>query len=609
VKKLNLLKLPSTKVSRWYISLDFYWEIIGVGIIPGAYSETMSYQYSDFNWIDGQTLWIKWLLIKFSTFGVLYVFLKVISQIFKHYSIKALKLWQILSICVAGGLLNGISQSYLLGILQLPDVGTKFARIAGPIPICTLLILGLSILKSTVLKYRIQRNLANVEIDNLKALRASQIEFLGTYSQLTQSLKGTITSRSSDAIGQINAITTLSSHMDPTIAEKIRFVSDATIRELSHAIEASYSGITADKEKAKQSFGLNAFTILRDSVNFAPLNPSGFAFVVAFITFGSLVRHANWQQAIYMSLFIFTALFLLQYCGILFYRIFRIQNFITTTILLSFNIFIPILLVRSPFIQHYLPNPSKYPPQLIPYLAVVVITTVSGYLMQAGLMRSEDIVRQQKQTIKNVQFSALPINRELVQISRNWARHLHGRVQAQIMAATFSIENAQRQGDAIAVQAALAQINSILNNSAQIQDSGSHTLKEALEECTIPWGGFLEIEMRISPELAVKSGIEILTLADVVEELLANASRHGAATQIRVEIERQDPSGIRIRAIDNGVHFIPGKAGFGSRFFDEVSQGRWDISRNTAFAETTVSVLVPISNNYSFQHNTLAPKV
>jgi len=146
VKKLNLLKLPSTKVSRWYISLDFYWEIIGVGIIPGAYSETMSYQYSDFNWIDGQTLWIKWLLIKFSTFGVLYVFLKVISQIFKHYSIKALKLWQILSICVAGGLLNGISQSYLLGILQLPDVGTKFARIAGPIPICTLLILGLSLL-------------------------------------------------------------------------------------------------------------------------------------------------------------------------------------------------------------------------------------------------------------------------------------------------------------------------------------------------------------------------------------------------------------------------------------------------------------------------------
>ena len=606
MRKINLLALPTVKVSRWYLSLDYYWEVVGIAIFPGAYTEAINYQFTIYRNIEGTTLYVKWLLIKFAAFGIFYVFLKLMSQFLKLNGIKALKIWQIVPIATIGGLFSGGAQDYLLKILDLPDLGTSFARFTGPIPICILLVLGLSILKSTVRKYRVQQEIAQIEIDNLVALQASQRQFLGGYAELAEGVEVAVSASTSDAIGQIGALNTTEDPMDASIAQKIRLINDSTIRDLAHQIEYSYIGFETEK-KSTVSIGLNALRILRESLNFMPLNPLAFSFGVAFLTFGSLVRHANAYQATFMTLSVFSALFAIQYLGVLFYRIFKIQNTFTAFALLSINCIVPTILVRQLEIEKILPDTSKFPPQVRPYIALLVMATIAGYLMQAGLLRSDDIMRTKKQVIKNNQIASAPINKELVQISRNWARHLHGRVQAQIMAATFSIENAQDQGDAVAVQMALDQIISTLENAIQIGGADSKTLTAAITGRSAQWAGILEIDLRISPEIAQRSGVEVLTIADVIEEMISNASRHGAATKIRIEVERRNPTQVIIRAIDNGVHFNNESTGFGSRFFEEVSQGRWDITRNSTFAETTVSVLVELEGNYSFQHHTLAP--
>ncbi|MCX6439273.1 MAG: hypothetical protein NT101_04550 [Actinobacteria bacterium] len=82
-------------------------------------------------------------------------------------------------------------------------------------------------------------------------------------------------------------------------------------------------------------------------------------------------------------------------------------------------------------------------------------------------------------------------------------------------------------------------------------------------------------------------------------------SRHGGASKITIEIRRENPDELRIRAVDNGTHFVQKSKGFGTRFFDEVSRGRWDIARNTAFAETTVSVLMDLPDVEEFETSDL----
>jgi len=578
------------KVKRWYICLDYYWEFVGIAIFSGAYAETLdsSTDYAD---IVSTTLFIKWALIKFAAFGLLSVFLRLMNQLLKRKGLKALELWQIIPIAIIGGLLNGATQLYLLKILDLSQLGTSFAIFVGSITRCILLMLGLSIAKSTIRKYRVQQEIAQVEIDNLLALQSSQRQFLEGYADIAKGSEVAIRASTADAIGQIGALVITTDPMDASIAQKIRLINDSTIRDLARQIESSYTEFEVEK-KTTASIGLNAIRILRESLNFMPLNPMAFSFGVAFLMVGWLVRHANVYQAIFITFSVFSLLFAIQYLGTLFYRIFRIQNIFTAFALLLMNCIIPTILMSQLEVEKFLPNTSKHLPQLRSFIALVVLATIWGYLMQAGLLRSENILRRQKQIIKNNKLVSVPINKELVQISRNWARHLHGRVQAQIMAATFNIENAQLQGDAAAVRISLNQIIYILENATQIESLDSKTLKAAITERTAQWTGILEIDLCLAPELAQKHGVEVLAISDVIEEMISNASRHGDATKIRIEVDRRNPTQVVLRAIDNGAHFNNENRGFGSRFFEEVSQGRWDISRNSFFAETTVVLLV-----------------
>jgi two-component sensor histidine kinase len=296
--------------------------------------------------------------------------------------------------------------------------------------------------------------------------------------------------------------------------------------------------------------------------------------------------------------------------GLYIYRIFGLQNIYTVFVITLLSATLPLSFLEMNLFDFrtLVPDWNNYPPSRGLFLGGIVLITLFGYIQQAGLLASDDILRSRRQIIINTQLATKPYNKEIVQISRNWARHLHGRVQSQILAATFTLEKAQEASDLEGVKAAFNEIVRVLLQADKLEKFEATTLKQELAKRTEQWSGIIEIDMRISPELASRSGMEIHVIADIVEEMITNASRHGAASTIRIELARRNPTQLSIKSIDNGSHFDIKSKGFGSRFFDEVSQGRWDISRNAAFAETTVSVLFELENIYVFPHHPLAPE-
>ena len=561
--------------------------------------------------VDFNSLIIKWTVIKLAGFATSFLILSIIRLILKIQGIKYLKARQLILTAVVVGIINGLIQNLLIPELDVFETGTYFARICAPITLATLMLFTLSALSSNVRKYRSEAAKAQRDLDSLRVTQNLQQEILEGYQDLSSALSAKIFARSNEAMHRLTELNIRKDLLDPNIADEIRLISDSTIRELSHEIASNYQGMEAKSGKRlMQDRSLNLFHIFRDSVKFAPLNPFAFTSAFMFLLFGAMIRHATWDQAIFMGAACFFVLYAVQLFGIYIYRIFGWQNIYTVLIVVLLSGSIPITLLDLNLFQFrsLIPNWDNYPPSRALFMGGIVAVTFVGYIQQAGLLHSEDILKSRRQNIVNTQLAVKPINKEIVQISRNWARHLHGRVQAQILAATFTLEKAQEASDLEGVKAAFNEIVNVLLHADKIEMLATQSLKQALLHRTEQWSGLIEIALHVSPELASRSGMEINVIADIVEEMISNASRHGAASTIRIELARRNPTQLSIKSIDNGSHFDIKSKGFGSRFFDEVSQGRWDISRNSAFAETTVSVLFELENIYVFPHPPLAPE-
>ncbi len=619
MRKLNLLALPNVKVARWYISLEYYWVLVSILVMPTVLAEMQAYNSpgarnamlaSGLHKIDSGSLIVKWIVIKLSGFTLLFLFLSLVRVLLRARGVKSLKAWQLVAVALVGGIINGFLQHFLVQELDVFETGTHFARVVAPVTLAAFLLFGLSIISSTVRKYRIEAEKAEKDLESLDSMHNLQQEILGGYQDLSAAVSAKIHSRSNEAMHRLTELNIQHDLLDPTIADDIRLISDSTIRELSHEIAATYQ--KTNKSAAELGLGqrsINFYRVFRDSVNFAPLHPFGFSFAFILLLTGAMIRHATWNQGLFMGLGCFGIIYIVQLFGVYLYRLFGWQNIYTVSAITLFSGSLPLILLQINLFNFraLVPDWNNYPPSRGVFMGGIIAVTFVGYVQQAGLLVSDDILKSRRQKLINTQLEIKPYNKEIVQISRNWARHLHGRVQSQILAATFSLEKAQENADLDGVRKAFNEIVRVLLDADKIAKFEATTLKQEITKRTEQWSGMIEIAMRISPELAPRVGMEIHVVADIVEEMITNASRHGAATSIRIELERRTPTQLSIKAIDNGHQFDVKTKGFGSRFFDEVSQGRWDISRNQAFGETTVSVLFELENIYIFEHHPLAP--
>ena len=546
-------------------------------------------------------LWIKWTLIKGAGFSTFYIYLLLVNSVLSYFNRKVLKAMQLILIAVIGGLLNGFVQHSLGPILDVYESGTHFARITSPVPAAILCLFTLSALTSNIRKYRRESIKAQTAANSLLAIQQIQQKIVGDFKEASDALTNKVVATSKAALYLMRNISTANNLMDPSISEEIRLISDTTIRDLSHQIEATYKeSQDVHNDKFFSTENVSAARILIDSFRFAPLNPDAFAFTCLLLIIGPLSRQTSWMQVPIVAIIVYLAIYLAQWPSLLLCRYLRIQNIFSVILTMILSSGVPYY-VFTLINGHWtlLPHWDQNPTHLGVFLVAVLIVSVIGYFMQAGFLRSEDIIRVRRENIVNTKLSLNPINKEIVQISRNWARHLHGRVQSQILAAIFSLESAQRAGDIAGVRKAFEQIEQILENADQIESYDLISLQNELDKRTKQWSGIIEIVLRISPDMASRTGVEVQVIADIVDEMITNASRHGAASHIDIELQHRNSAQLSIKAVDNGSHFELTNKGFGSRFFEEVSEGNWEISRSAVLAETTVSVIFELGVNNS----------
>lgn len=166
--------------------------------------------------------------------------------------------------------------------------------------------------------------------------------------------------------------------------------------------------------------------------------------------------------------------------------------------------------------------------------------------------------------------------RELQLASQRLARHLHSSLQGRLMALSLELEQAAEQGRTETTTEVLQRLNALLEAPlvGALQQQAVD-VEPALRALIAEWSVVSDVQLRYElPEAGPLEQGELIV--GIAEEAIANAIRHGHATQIRLHVAADQANVVMTIENDGDVRPI-GEPGMGSRWLDQVSNRDWNL--------------------------------
>lgn len=216
----------------------------------------------------------------------------------------------------------------------------------------------------------------------------------------------------------------------------------------------------------------------------------------------------------------------------------------------------------------------------------LLVTVVFGTILVLATSAFGSWNRTRKQVIADFQrevdedtLATLARGEALAQATMDAALVLHGSVQSSLYACALTIDEASRRGDIVEVNRALMQARAILEAPpTQRERVDRASLRQAIDQRTAQWSGLVDLTVSTASCVDVIANPLATHVADVVEEGIANAVHHGAATAIQVEVTTDDAS-LMIVVTDDGRGPQGGSAGMGSRLMGRYG-ARWRLTKH-----------------------------
>lgn len=216
----------------------------------------------------------------------------------------------------------------------------------------------------------------------------------------------------------------------------------------------------------------------------------------------------------------------------------------------------------------------------VPLLAYVPITcigiAIAGAISQVWALDEDDLAAR----ITQLEWQAKRGQQSLWAERKRWGRFLHGSVQSTLTSTALFIQSSlrARMPEADIAGQALDRLEPLIVDSrlARYADSGSPLeFAPELRRIVGVWSRLAVINVDIAAEvnLALDSDPDAAERAtEIIREGLANAIRHGRASEVAVRLSRSGASAIRITVIDNGIaQAAPSREeGLGSATLDDL---------------------------------------
>jgi two-component sensor histidine kinase len=163
-----------------------------------------------------------------------------------------------------------------------------------------------------------------------------------------------------------------------------------------------------------------------------------------------------------------------------------------------------------------------------------------------------------------------PVNNKDSELAGKYARYLHGDIQSTLSSTQMQLQQASDKDNLTLGKSSIEKLASVLR-----RDHHDYVIGEAIspiskfQQIIDAWDGIATISIDV--EEGEFSDTTLLKVAEVIEELVSNAIRHGGATTISVNVVSEDGSN-RVNFFDNGKKRAKGKPGLGSSLLKSLTK-------------------------------------
>lgn len=218
---------------------------------------------------------------------------------------------------------------------------------------------------------------------------------------------------------------------------------------------------------------------------------------------------------------------------------------------------------------------------------IALLLAVNGY----------NIVRKQRQEvlaslerhILGEKYNAPLTHGGDAQHKSDLANYLHGEIQAGLTASSLLLQQAAKSGDSDLAQEALERASGLLNQDlTNISFTRMAAPAIKIQKITDAWKGIADISVAMPPfdllgETTLRSSVQL------IEESIANAIRHSQASDIKISGVLKD-SVLTISLISNGKPIAKGRAGLGTKMFNELTE-EWSYSTESGHNRLTLTLI------------------
>jgi signal transduction histidine kinase len=229
---------------------------------------------------------------------------------------------------------------------------------------------------------------------------------------------------------------------------------------------------------------------------------------------------------------------------------------------------------------------------LLNILWIFQLSLTFGYIK--SVLRLSDKLHEMRESYSEDELRIIGQRQAARLEDRRIAQFLHGHIQSKLVALANDLEKRQHlritgkdmSDNVVEYQNQLSQdlkvIEKALDGALEAFNNNTSTsVLEALDKINLDWGEIIKIEVHSLLELNedIFSESEVNKIQEIINEGIANAVRHGLASEVSINIRSTE-----IVIIDNGIGVKEGEKGLGSIFLDQVSPD-WSIN-NTAEGTT-----------------------
>lgn len=226
-------------------------------------------------------------------------------------------------------------------------------------------------------------------------------------------------------------------------------------------------------------------------------------------------------------------------------------------------------------------------------MAVIVsILTTLFHLNKGLLFDAAETLDESERIYAESKDSAQRIRTEISKITADWLQHVHGNIKPRLYAASLAIQKSSASEDPNEYILALNTAREFLVGFEYANNETHRTRKEEIAFRVERWGGIVEIDLS---DLQMDYGncrLSAIELADLIEEGISNAVRHGKCTKILITLESIESKGIKIEIRDNGSGITSTQSGLGSSFFETLTAGNWHRERDQSSQSTVLTLRI-----------------